>query len=88
MASIEELQTDLNDAVAAIAELKQTTATEKEEVADKLNTLDIKIAEQTQIIEQLTQGIIPDSTLTELRSATASIREATNEIRGIVEVMP
>ncbi len=85
MASVQELQTELNDAVGAIAELKQTAATEKEEIANKLNALDAKVTEQTGLIEQLTQGLIPDSALAELRSATASIRETTSEIRNIVE---
>lgn len=88
MASIEQLQTELNDAVGAIAELKQATATEKQEIADKLGSLDTKITEQAGLIEQLKEqiaGTVPDSVLTELTNATASIRETTNEIKNIIQ---
>ncbi|MBN3993828.1 MAG: hypothetical protein HWQ36_25940 [Nostoc sp. NMS2] len=88
MATIEQLQTEVSDATAAIAELKQTAANEKQEIADKLDALDTKVTQQTGIIEQLKQqiqGTVPDSILSELADATASIRATTNEIRNIVE---
>ncbi|RAM47947.1 MAG: hypothetical protein C6Y22_30650 [Hapalosiphonaceae cyanobacterium JJU2] len=89
MASIEQLQTELNDAVAAIAELRQATTTEKQEIANKLTALDTKITEQTGLIEQLqqqiAQGTIPDSLVSELANLNASIRSTTNEIKNIVE---
>jgi hypothetical protein len=51
MASIEQLQTELEDAVEAIAELKQATATEKQEIGNKITALDTKITEQAGLIE-------------------------------------
>jgi regulator of replication initiation timing len=88
MASIEQLKTELSDTADAIAELKQTAANEKQEIADKLDALDTKVSQQTGIIEQLKQqiqGTVPDSILSELVNATASIKATTNEIRNIVE---
>ena len=86
MASIEQLQTEVNDATAAIAELKQATAAEKQEIAGKLDTQDTKIAQLTNLVEQLkTQGEVPESLLSELADATASIRQTTSEIKAIVD---
>jgi chromosome segregation ATPase len=89
MASIEQLKTELSDAADAIAELKQTAANEKEEIADKLNSLDAKITEQTGLIGQLKNQVeVPDSLLSELADATASIRQTTSEIKVIVDTPP
>jgi chromosome segregation ATPase len=88
MASIEQLETQLDDAKSAIADLEEAVAEEKQEIVGKLTLLDNKITEQTGLIEQLKEqitGTVPDSALTELVNATASIRETTSEIRNIVQ---
>lgn len=85
VASIDQLKIELADAVAAIAELRQAAEEEKQEIVDKLNTLDVRITEQAELIEQLKVEVeVPDSLLSELSNATASIRETTNEIKAIV----
>ncbi|MBO3459940.1 hypothetical protein G7B40_040145 [Aetokthonos hydrillicola Thurmond2011] len=88
MASIEQLQAEINDANTAITELKQATSAEKQEIADKIQALDAKVTEQTGLIEQLKQevaGNVPDSLLSELADVTTSIRSTTNEIKSLVE---
>jgi chromosome segregation ATPase len=88
MASIEQPETQLDDAKSAIADLEEAVAEEKQEIVGKLTLLDNKITEQTGLIEQLKEqiaGTVPDSALTELANATASIRETTSEIRNIVQ---
>ena len=85
MASIEQLQAEVSDTTAAIAELKQATAAEKQEIASKLDAQDTKITQLTRLVEQLkTSGEVPESLLSELADATASIRQTTSEIKDIV----
>lgn len=87
MASIEQLQVETSNLTAANAELKQTSASEKQEVAARLDSLEAKITQQTGLIEQLkaqAQGVIPDTILNELADVTAGIKGTTGEIRDII----
>ncbi|MHC5610561.1 MAG: hypothetical protein ACYTXA_05965 [Nostoc sp.] len=88
MASIDQVKSELANATAAIADLKQAAVTEKQEIKSKLDDFTAKINTQTTLIEQLQTeiaGEIPDSLLSELTDATDSLKEISSEIRGLVD---